>query len=101
MSVDHSDRDVILSEFSATINAENSGYVGNTSRTRLSIHPIRAQRHDVSGKTDEHLWFGKNSGIELDAGGWISFGAYQINAGSSVPHGTRIYRVVSLARIKG
>ncbi len=84
VSVDHSDRDVILSEFSATINAENSGYVGNTKQDSL-IHTSYtcARGTTCPGKTDEHLWFGKNSGIELDAGGWISFGAYQINAGSS------------------
>ncbi|MDP1722377.1 MAG: hypothetical protein Q8L37_04140 [Candidatus Gottesmanbacteria bacterium] len=85
VSVDHSDRDVTLSEFSATINAENSGYIGNTKNDTL-IHTSYSCARNTScpGKTDEHLWFGKNSGIELKAGDWISFGAYQINAGSSI-----------------
>lgn len=84
VSVDHSDQDVILSEFAATINAEQSGYVGNTNQDAL-IHTSYscARRTTCPGKTDEHVWFGKNSGIELKAGDWISFGAYQTNAGSS------------------
>lgn len=84
VSVDHSDQDVVLSEFAATINAENSGYVGNTRQDAL-IHTSYscARNTTCPGKTDEHLWFGKNSGIEVSAGGWISFGAFQTNAGSS------------------
>lgn len=81
VSVDHSDPNIILAEFEARINSKNSGY--GLGPSDALIHTSYACRGDGACRrnTDEHIWFGKNSGIELCGGDWIAFGAWMSNAG--------------------
>ena len=79
VSVDHTNGNMSLAEFEARINAINSGYGYGENRNALIHTSFAGDRITNYGKTDEHIWFGKNSGIEVAADNWISFGAWLAN----------------------
>jgi len=83
ISVDHTDPHVTLAEFEARTNVENSGY-GNEGMYDALIHTSFACKpnYNCYGKTDEHIWFGKNSGIEVGSDDWITFGSWMLNIGN-------------------
>ena len=76
VSIDYTDPKVTLFELEARINAPNSGY-GYLDSSNALIHTTFSctLREDCDRHTDEHVWFGKNSGIEVESGDWITFGA--------------------------
>lgn len=81
VSIDYSSY-ISLFEFEARINAENTGY-GNRSPNDKDalIHTSHVcyKGDPCDGDTDEHIWFGINSGIEVNRGDWIAFGAWMNN----------------------
>lgn len=84
VSIDYSNSDVTLFEFEARINVPNSGY-GNADPSDALIHTsyVCPSWEYCNRHTDEHIWFGENSGIEVGPREWISFGAWMTNENTS------------------
>lgn len=80
VSIDHANTGVVLFEFAARINAMYSGY-GQAEPLDVLIHTSFSCNYgqNCHGNTDQNIWFGKNSGIEVGEGEWIAFGAWMGN----------------------